>query len=137
MTSSLSVQAIETDGSRYANRVTMGSHSLISDEPERLGGENLGPNPFELLGAALAVCTSMTIRMYAERKGWDVQNLEVTVDHSRERGHETFTRTISFNGAHTEEERERLIDVSHRCPVHKVMEGSATIITKTNTPPTQ
>ena len=77
------MQAIETDGSRYANRVTMGSHSLISDEPERLGGENLGPNPFELLGAALAVCTSMTIRMYAERKGWDVQNLEVTVDHSR------------------------------------------------------
>ena len=46
----------------------MGSHSLISDEPERLGGENLGPNPFGLLGAALAVCTSMTIRMYAERK---------------------------------------------------------------------
>ena len=137
MTSSPIVHAIETDGSRYANRVTMGSHSLISDEPERLGGENLGPNPFELLGAALSACTAMTIRMYAERKGWDVQNLEVTVDHSRERGHETFTRTISFNGAHTEEERERLIDVSHRCPVHKVMEGSATIITETSTPPTQ
>ena len=86
---------------------------------------------------SLNICTSMTIRMYAERKGWDVQNLEVTVDHSRERGHETFIRTISFNGAHTEEERERLIDVSHRCPVHKVMEGSATIITETITPPTQ
>jgi len=113
----------------------MGSHSLISDEPERLGGDNLGPNPFDLLGAALAACTSMTIRMYAERKGWDVQNLTVSVDHQRDRGHDTFTRIISFDGPLGEEERERLIDVSHRCPIHRVMEGSATILTETEMPP--
>ena len=134
MTSTPYVRVVETGESRYANRVTMGSHSLISDEPERLGGENLGPNPFDLLGAALAACTSMTIRMYAERKGWDVQNLTVSVDHQRDRGHDTFTRIISFDGPLGEEERERLIDVSHRCPVHRVMEGSATILTETDLP---
>ena len=134
MTSTPYVRVVETGEGRYANHVTMGSHSLISDEPERLGGDNLGPNPFDLLGAALAACTSMTIRMYAERKGWDVQNLTVSVDHQRDRGHDTFTRIISFDGPLGEEERERLIDVSHRCPVHRVMEGSATILTETDLP---
>ncbi|MDA0300487.1 MAG: OsmC family protein [Actinobacteria bacterium] len=128
------VRAVESGNGRYVNEVTMGSHRLISDEPERLGGDNLGPNPLDLVGAALAACTSMTIRMYAERKGWEIQNLTVLVDHQRDRGHDTFTRFISFDGDLDEEARERLIDISHRCPVHRIMEGSATILTETGTP---
>jgi len=127
------VRAVESGNGRYVNEVTMGSHTLISDEPERLGGDNLGPNPFDLVGAALAACTSMTIRMYAERKGWDVQNLTVLVDHQRDRGHDTFTRSISFDGDLDQQARERLINISYQCPVHRIMEGSATILTETRT----
>ena len=133
MTSSLHVQAIETDGSRYAV-ITMGSHSLISDEPERLGGKISDPIRLSCWRRSRSVHLDDDSNVRRAQRLGCSEPQELWITHGSTV--ETFTRTISFNGAHTEEERERLADVSHRCPVHKVMEGSATIITETSTTPT-
>lgn len=117
----------ERGDGRYVNAVAMRHHTLVSDEPERLGGDDLGPNPFDLLCASLGACKSITMRMYAERKGWSVDHLEVTVTHHRERGVDSFICQLSIDGDLANEERDELIEVSRRCPVQKVL-SQATVV---------
>lgn len=96
---------------------------VIADEPIAIGGKDLGFAPQELLIAALAACTSATLRMYADRKGWDLE--KVLVDISLERD-ESDTRTIinrqlQFEGTLDEKQRERLVAIANKCPVHKIL----------------
>jgi putative redox protein len=100
-------------------------HHVIADEPEDNGGDDSGPSPQELLAASLASCTAVTIEMYAERKGWDIGDLEVNVDYEpAQRGSPTkFEMEVRMPKELPEEQRERLMQIAAKCPVHRTLEG--------------
>jgi putative redox protein len=100
-------------------------HHVTADEPEDNGGDDTGPSPQELLAASLASCTAITIEMYAERKGWDIGDLEVNVDYEpAQRGSPTkFRMEVRFPKELPEEQQERLMQIAAKCPVHRTLEG--------------
>lgn len=124
----------------YSQLLTAGHHAFAADEPEDAGGEDLGPSPYELLLWALGACTSMTILMYARRKGWDVAEVSVHLTHDRvhaqdcedcesETGKvELIRRDISVRGQISEEQRDRLLEIAERCPVHKTITGNPKVV---------
>ena len=115
----------------YTCDITAGSHALIADEPTPLGGQDLGATPYELLKSALASCTSITLRMYANRKQWPLENAIVTIRHSRDANKESvFERDIQLVGDLDDQQRQRLVDIAERCPVHKTLSHGATILSK-------
>ena len=105
--------------------VEMRSHTLVADEPKDEGGEDAGPSPQELLAASLASCTAITMEMYAKRKGWDVGEVAVHVDYEpAQRGSPTrFRMTVDLPKELPEDQRERLMQIGAKCPVHRVLEG--------------
>lgn len=119
------------DQAHYKTLLTNGRNELIADEPAQSGGTDLGFAPEELLCSALASCTSITLRMYADRKGWDLQGVKVDVhlERNQELNHTEIRRTIEFTGNLTEEQRLRLQQIAGQCPVHKIL--SAPIHIKT------
>ena len=123
------VQLRDTEG--YTCEVQAGKHQLVVDEPVPLGGEDLGPAPYQYLKAALGACTSMTVRMYAERKKWQVDNVIVSLTHTRDANKQSvFVRDITLVGNLSPEQRERLLEIADRCPVHKTLSHGATILSK-------
>jgi putative redox protein len=113
----------------YAHEVDLeGGHELIVDEPAKAGGTDTGPRPTQMLGASLAGCIAITVEMYAERKGWDVGAIEVTVDMEYE-GYvpSSFDVSVELPGDLDEEQRRRLLTIATRCPVHKVLAGEARV----------
>ncbi len=119
---------IESTASNYAHRISNGIHSLVADEPARLGGQDAGMAPFDLYLASLAACTAITLRMYAEKKGWELGEFNADLTSSRdEAGKLQVHRILSATGALTGEQWERLLDVATRTPVTKVMGEGATI----------
>jgi len=104
-------------------------HFLADAEVTR-GGTGTGPSPHEYLAAALASCTSMTLKMYAERKTWKLDNAIVTVDIERENDVETFIRDIRLVGDLDVEQRTRLLDIATKCPIHKALGGEIQIKTQ-------
>jgi putative redox protein len=105
--------------------VEMRDHTLVADEPKDEGGEDAGPSPQELLAASLASCTAITMEMYAKRKGWEVGDVAVHVDYEpAQRGSPTrFRMRVDFPKEVPEEQRERLMQIGAKCPVHRVLEG--------------
>lgn len=124
------VTVAESGRGRYANDVTVGRHELVADEPESVGGDDLGPNPYDYLCAALGACTSMTMRMYADRKGWALGRVTVEVDHAKRSGVDVFTRVLHVQGDLDAEQRARLREIADRCPVHRTLEANADIETE-------
>ena len=131
------VVRIDSD-QKYTAEVQAGKHQFIADEPETLGGKDFGPDPYQLLLSSLGACTAMTIKMYAERKNWDVGHISVQLNHSKkleidENGTETgekidlFERKIQFSGDLDEKQRGRLLEIANRCPVHKTLSGTIEI----------
>ena len=120
----------ETGHGRYENLVSTGKHKLIADEPVSVGGDDNGPGPYEYLSAGLGACTSMTLRMYADRKGWPLEKVGVRVLFSREpdpanpdgEAQDTFSRIIDIEGELDESQRARLLEIADKCPVHKTLE---------------
>jgi putative redox protein len=113
----------------YAHSLTAGRHKLIADEPHDKGGADTGATPMQLLALSLASCTAVTIEMYAERKGWEVGNVEVLVDYERER-HDKHTRydvVIKLPKGLSEKQVERLREIAHKCPVHRALKGHVEI----------
>ncbi len=117
------------------------SHHWLADEPATVGGANLGPDPYAHLLAALGACTSMTMRMYANRKKWPVDQVSVELSHNREHGEDcancdeqhpqidVINRTVTIEGDLTDEQRQRMIEIADRCPVHKTLHGKIDIRT--------
>lgn len=105
---------------------------LIADEPETVGGKNLGFSPTELLASSLAACTSATLRMYADRKGWDLEevHLEVNLEVNREEKLTKIHRKIELIGNLDQSQRDRMLAIANSCPVHKILSGTIAIQTE-------
>jgi putative redox protein len=114
----------------YGQSITIGAHHLISDVDASKDGGDSGPSPHEYLAAALASCTGMTLKMYASRKSWGLENAIVTVNITRADEVERFTRTISLVGNLDAEQTARLLDIADKCPVHKALIGTIAIDTQ-------
>ncbi|WKL48466.1 OsmC family protein [Flavobacterium pectinovorum] len=122
----------QIDTRLYRTEVTSASGNiLISDEPQEIGGKNLGLNPTELLAASLASCTVITLRMYINRKEWDVSEINVKIDFERdsERNVSLFTRKIEVIGEVDQTQRQRLETIANSCPIHKTLTHSIEIKT--------
>ncbi len=135
----------ETGNGKFQNTVRASGHRLIADEPAHVGGLNSGPSPYDLLGAALGACTSMTLRMYADHKKIDIGMVSVEIEHAKvhaadcaecteeERAAggkiDRFERRISVTGEIDEETKAKLVSIADRCPVHRTMEHGARIVT--------
>ena len=126
---------------KFLRQVNSDDHGWVADEPTKMGGQNLGPDPYEHLLAALGTCTSMTIRMYANRKQWPLSDVDILLTHSREHAQdcedcettssriEVLERIITLHGDLTDVQRERLLQIADRCPVHKTIESDIQIRT--------
>ena len=114
------VTVSETGLGKYQVEARVGQSTLLIDEPLASGGLGSGPNPYNLLGAALGGCTAMTIRLYAGRKGWPLKNVEVSVRHTRANlpARDTFALDIKLDGDLDDTQRARLMEIAEKCPVH-------------------
>ena len=116
--------------------INAGSHTFYADEPVDDGGDNAGPNPYELLLAALGACTSMTLLLYARRKGWPLEDVEVRLSHRRDYARDCedcdsspvqidqIERRITLKGPIDQAQRTRLLEIAEKCPVHRTLTGT-------------
>ncbi len=113
----------------FTTIIEAGKHRWISDEPLESDGQNQGPTPIQLLESAIASCACITMRMYADRKGWDLLEVSVTLDHQPGGGNSEniFLKSVEVKGNLTEEQIKRLIDIGGRCPVVKILSGKVNI----------
>lgn len=121
---------------KYTTTLTAGKHELISDEPESSGGMDKGPNPYDYLLMSLGSCTAITLRMYIERKEWQVDDIYVELRHFKDHAEDCedcdeksaridkIEKEIIINGDLNDEQLNRLLEISHKCPVNKTLQGS-------------
>lgn len=126
---------------KYSTEIVARNHSILADEPKKYGGKDSGLTPYELLLASLGACTAITLRMYADRKKWDLDEVLVHLEHYKQHAEDClscedspakidkFVRTIELIGNLTFEERKRLLQIANRCPVHKTLENKIEIET--------
>ncbi|MCK8483800.1 bifunctional alpha/beta hydrolase/OsmC family protein [Aliiroseovarius sp. S2029] len=135
------VRASEADPRGFLQDIQSGpNHHMYADEPLAYGGTNKGLSPYGFLSAGLAACTSMTIRMYARRKGWPLDHVRVDVSHDKVHAQDAetgtrdrvdqFQREICLEGALDADQRARLLEIADRCPVHRTLEGSSKVVTR-------
>jgi putative redox protein len=119
------MRAVARQRKGFAHELKVRDHKLISDEPKEDGGDDAGPSPQELLAASLASCTAITMEMYAQRKGWNTDGLEVDVDYTpADRGSPTRFNLIMRMPAHLSDEQvEKLRVIAAKCPIHRTLEG--------------
>lgn len=135
-----------TAAGAFRTDIRVGRHAVLADEPESVGGGDLGPTPYDLLAAALGACTTMTLRMYAERKGWPLEEASVLLSHSRVHADDAdrcedreprvdrLERTLSLRGDLDAEQRARLLEIADRCPVHRTLSAGVLIDTELTAP---
>ena len=133
------VEVAERHMGRFQQTIRVGKHELVSDEPTSLGGDDAAPNPYEFLLAALGACTSMTLRMYAERKALPLEHVSVRLRHEKihvrdcegceDKGAliDRMERRISLGGPLSEEQREALLAIANKCPVHRTLEAGVRV----------
>ena len=116
---------VEEKMAPFTNQVTTYNHRWLADEPESLGGADEGPAPMEMVMAGLGACTSMTLRMYAKRKEWALEKVTVDLRHVKgEKGAESIERHIHIEGNLDDEQRQRLLEIANKCPVHRTLMNS-------------
>jgi len=125
----------------FAQEIAIGRHRLAADEPLSVGGTDTGPNPYDLLLAALGSCTSMTVAMYARRKQWPLESVTVQLSHSKIHAADCAAaetkvglldhvhRDVEFTGSLNDEQRARLLDIASKCPVHRTLDSEIVIET--------
>jgi putative redox protein len=129
----MSVVATATlsSASGYAQKIEAGGHALTADEATSRGGTDTGPSPYGLLLSALGACTSITLRMYADRKGWDLGEILVALKHEKTAdGADNIDREVTFSAPLTEEQRARLAEIAEKTPVTKTIKAGASIRTR-------
>lgn len=137
-------QVVATLGAEdgFTTAMKVGNHFMTADEPVSFGGNDYGPSPYELVSAGLSACTVMTLQMYAKRKGWELENVEVHTSYGKSHAEDcqdcnndsakldTFNREITLSGILDEKQRSRLLQIADKCPVHKTLHNTVQIITK-------
>ena len=135
------VSVVESGNGPYAQFVSVGHHVMGSDEPEVFGGKDTGPSPYEYMLAALGACTAMTLRMYADRKKWPLEEVTVGLEHRKVHVEDCegcegkgqkideIHRTLTLGGPLDGDQRERLLEIADRCPVHRTLESEVRIRT--------
>jgi len=130
----------ETSAGGYTRQIAAGHHRLVADEPSPVG-DDTGPTPYDLLLAGLGACTSMTVRMYADRKGWQLDSIRVTLRHSRihvrdcadcepSNGYiDQIDCDVELTGDLDDNQRQRLLHIAERCPVHQTLTSEVRITT--------
>jgi len=138
----LDVVVVEGGPNGYATRIHAGRHHLWADEPVAVGGTDTGPNPYDLLLSALGACTTITLRMYADRKQWPLEGIRATLKHQRvhardcedcesETGYvDLIDRELTFLGPLDETQRKRLLEIADKCPVHKTLHSEVVVTTR-------
>lgn len=130
------VTVMETGVGKFQVEVMAGGAVFLADEPTDVGGLGSGPNPYDLLASALGACTAMTLRLYAERKGWPLKRATVRVLHSRsDTRQDRFTREVTLEGPLDADQRRRLMEIADRCPVHRTLEAGSKIASVMASPP--
>jgi len=126
---------IHTGKEKYKTTMTAGNHELIADEPEGVGGQDKGPDPYDYLLMSLGACTSITLRMYAERKKWPVEDIFVELKHHKDHAEDCedcddksakidkIEKEIIVKGDLDQDQLDRLLEISHKCPVNKTLKG--------------
>ncbi|WP_333876564.1 OsmC family protein [Flavobacterium sp.] len=117
---------------KYLCTISWRNGTLLMDEPENIGGQNIGPDPFSTFLASLAGCTLSTLRMYIDRKGWDIPEIHISLNLAQELNPEletTISRAISFPDTVTDEQKERLLLIAEKCPISKILKNKITINT--------
>jgi putative redox protein len=134
------VTVAETASGTYTQQITARQHRLVADEPRPIS-DDAGPRPYDLLLAALGACTSMTVRMYATRKGWPLERVRVTLRHYRIHASDCIDcetssgridhidRDIELTGDLDDAQRQRLLDIAERCPIHRTLTSEVNIAT--------
>ena len=135
------VASLDADAG-FTTDMKVGSHDLIADEPLSYGGNDFGPSPYELVAAGLSACTAMTIQMYVKRKGWNLENVEVHTSYGKfhaedceacdesEPKLDTFNRSIKLFGTLDDKQRNRILEIANKCPVHRTLHKEIQVITK-------
>ncbi|MEM8927203.1 MAG: bifunctional alpha/beta hydrolase/OsmC family protein [Bacteroidota bacterium] len=125
----------------FTTQIKVGNHYMLADEPEGFGGNDFGPSPYELVSAGLSACTVMTLQMYAKRKGWPLKNVEVHTSYGKDHAEDcencedtsakidTFHRELKMTGNLDQKQRERLVQIADKCPVHKTLHSETQVIT--------
>lgn len=142
---SQTVVSIKDKANKFLTQIQTGKHFLVADEPQEVGGEDLGPSPYQLLTAALGACTAMTMRMYADRKGWEIEEIKVHLNHDKRYSEDCaecekptskidhFERIVEVDGQLDEKQLKRLLEIANKCPVHRTLEGDVKVITSLKT----
>jgi putative redox protein len=132
---------VRTGASGYRTEILANGHPLVADEPESVGGTNAGPTPYELLAAALGACTTMTLRMYADRKGWPLEAVTARLAHQKVHREDSgnadstgsridrLSHEITVEGPLDDEQRRRLLEIAARCPVHRTLHSDVEVET--------
>ncbi|CAM3478157.1 bifunctional alpha/beta hydrolase/OsmC family protein [Zobellia roscoffensis] len=130
------------DSEGFTTQMKVGNHFLTADEPKDVGGNDFGPSPYEFVSAGLSACTAMTVQMYAKRKGWKIDNIEVHTSYSRSHAVDcadcesdaakidTFERDIRLTADLDEKQKKRILQIADKCPVHKTLHNETQVITK-------
>lgn len=135
--------AVRTASGTFRTEILARGHAIVADEPQAVGGDDLGPTPYDLLAAALGACTTMTLRMYADRKQWPLAEAAVKLSHSRVHAEDEercasgadarldrLDRELTLVGPLTAEQRQRLLEIADRCPVHRTLSAGVRIATQ-------
>jgi putative redox protein len=134
--------SVHEDGPRYGQRIRLRHHELVADEPPEKGGGDRGPSPYDLLLAALGACTTMTVRMYADRKQWPLKSVSARLSHgkidasecddceTKEGKVDRIEVDLSLEGDLSDEQRARLMEIADRCPVHRTLLSEIRIVTR-------